>query len=57
MEPQGQWVQAWGGSGENVERRKSRKRSFQNCNMKINAGKHRHIPNVGRPMQVIMQIK
>lgn len=42
---------------KNVEEKNQQRDSSTTVKWKINAEKHRHIPNVGRYMQVIMQMK
>lgn len=49
-------MQALGGNEENVKKKKKRNCS-KKVKLKINAEKHRHIPDVGRSRQVIMQMK
>lgn len=54
---QGQWVPAWGDNEEKCREKNQERDSSKTVKWKINAEKHRDIPNVGRSMQVIMQMK
>lgn len=42
---------------KNVEKKNQERDSSKTVKWKINAEKHKDIPNVGRSMQVIMQMK
>lgn len=45
---QGQWVPAWGDNEEKCEKNIKKRDSSKTVKWKINAEKHRDIPNVGK---------
>lgn len=55
--PQGQQVWGWKDNEEKCREKNQERDSSKRAKWKINAEKHRDIPNVGRSMQVIMQMK
>lgn len=55
--PQVEWVQAWGGNEEKHREINQGRGGSKIVKLKINAEKHRQVPNVGRSMQMIMQMK